>query len=336
MIHSFHQEIDKLVKKGKLPSFVAEIMRKFYQSYVEAAVQNGYTIEAIEPRLLQLLHFAVKQITFPYRFEPYHKKITRPFNYYKFGLDFIRPLIDFKKSTVVNEYILDKIEDQLKSGENVIFLANHQIEPDPQVISVLLENKHPRIAEDLIFIAGNRVISDPLAVPFSLGRNLICIYSKKHIENPIEQKANKLIHNQRSMKKMASLLTEGGKCIYVAPSGGRDRPNADGQVFPSDFDSQSIEMFLLMAKKAKTPTHFYPLILSTYQILPPPNTVEKDIGERRHASCAPVHLQFEDEVDMNAIVDHIPEKTEKRKIRAEILTKIIQDAYLTLIGGPSS
>lgn len=336
MIHSFHQEIDKLVKKGKLPSFVAEIMRKFYQSYVEAAVQNGYTIEVIEPRLLQLLHFAVKQITFPYRFEPYHKKITRPFNYYKFGLDFIRPLIDFKKSTVVNGHILDKIEDQLKQGENVIFLANHQIEPDPQVISVLLEKKHPRIAEDLIFIAGNRVISDPLAVPFSLGRNLICIYSKKHIENPIEQKANKLIHNQRSMKKMASLLTEGGKCIYVAPSGGRDRPNAEGQVFPSDFDSQSIEMFLLMAKKAKTPTHFYPLILSTYQILPPPNTVEKEIGERRHASCAPVHLQFEDEVDLNAIVDHIPEKIEKRKIRAEILTKIIQDAYLTLTGGPSS
>ena len=335
MNHSFHQEIDKFVKKGKLPSFVAEIMRKFYQSYAEAAVKNGYTIEAIEPRLLQLLHFAVKQITYPYRFEPYHKKITRPFNYYKFGLDFIRPLIDFKKSTVVNEHILDKIEKQLAANENVIFLANHQIEPDPQVISVLLEEKHPKIAEDLIFVAGHRVITDPLAVPFSLGRNLICIYSKKHIENPIELKASKLIHNQRSMKKMADLLSEGGKCIYVAPSGGRDRPNAEGIVFPSDFDAQSVEMFSLMAKKAKTPTHFYPLILSTYQILPPPNTVEKDIGERRHASCAPVHLLFEDEVDLNVIVDHIPEKLEKRKKRAEILSKTIQDAYLTLTKGSS-
>lgn len=334
MTHSFHQEIDKFVKKSKLPSFVAEIMRKFYQSYAEAATKNGYTIEAIEPRLLQLLHFAVKQITYPYRFEPYHKKITRPFNYYKFGLDFIRPLIDFKKSSVVNEHILDKIEKQLQAKENVIFLANHQIEPDPQVISVLLEEKHPRIAEDLIFVAGHRVITDPLAVPFSLGRNLICIYSKKHIENPIELKASKLIHNQRSMKKMADLLSEGGKCIYVAPSGGRDRPNAEGDVFPSDFDAQSIEMFSLMAKKAKTTTHFYPLILSTYQILPPPNTVEKEIGERRHASCAPVHLLFEDEVNLNAIVDHIPEKIEKRKKRAELLSKIIQDAYLTLTEGP--
>lgn len=336
MTHSFQQEIDKFVKKGKLPSFVAEIMRKFYQSYVEAAVQNGYTIEAIEPRLLQLLHFAVKQITYPYRFEPYHKKITRPFNYYKFGLDFIRPLIDFKKSSVVNASILDKIEEQLSRGENVIFLANHQIEPDPQVISVLLEKEHPKMAEDLIFVAGHRVVTDPLAVPFSLGRNLICIYSKKHIENPIELKAGKLIHNQRAMKKMAGLLSEGGKCIYVAPSGGRDRPNAEGLLLPSEFDAQSVEMFLLMAKKAKTPTHFYPLILSTYQILPPPNTVEKEIGERRHASYAPVHLFFEDEVDLNAIVDHIPEKIEKRKKRAEILSKIVLDAYLTLTKGPSS
>ena len=336
MTHSFHQEIDQFVKKGKLPSFVAEIMRKFYQSYVEAAVKNGFTVEAVEPRLLQLLHFAAKQITFPYRFEPYHKKITRPFNYYQFGLDFIRPLIDFPKSTVINEHILNKIEEQLRQGENVIFLANHQIEPDPQVISLLLETKHPKIAEDLIFVAGHRVISDPLAVPFSLGRNLICIYSKKHIENPIEQKANKLIHNQRSMKKMAELLSEGGKCIYVAPSGGRDRPNSKGHVLPAEFDSQSIEMFLLMAKKAKTVTHFYPLILSTYQILPPPNTVEKEIGERRHASCAPVHLFFENEIDLDAIAAHIPEKIEKRKFRAEVLSKIIQDAYANLNGGTLS
>ncbi len=333
MTHSFEQEIDKFVKKGKLPSFVASIMRKFYQSYVEAAVKNGYMIEDIEHRLLQLLHFAVKQITFPYRFEPYHKKITRPFNYYKFGLDFIRPLIDFKKSSVVNAHILDQIEEQLARGENVIFLANHQIEPDPQVISVLLEKKHPKIAEDLIFVAGHRVVTDPLAVPFSLGRNLICIYSKKHIENPIELKAGKLVHNQRAMKKMAGLLAEGGKCIYVAPSGGRDRPNESGKVLPADFDPQSVEMFLLMAKKAKTPTHFYPLILSTYQILPPPNTVEKEIGEKRHASYAPVHLQFEEEVDLNAIVDHISDKIEKRKTRAEILSKIVLDAYINLTEG---
>lgn len=333
MIHSFLEEINRMVKKGELPSFVAAIMRKFYASYVEAALQNGYSLEEIEPRLFQWLHFAIKQIEYPYRFEPFHKKRTRPFNYYRFGLDFIKPLINFEHSSIKNLSYLDTIEKQLKLGENVIFLANHQIEPDPQVISLLLEKTHPQIAENLIFVAGDRVITDPLAVPFSLGRNLLCIFSKKHIEHPPEQKAAKLIHNQTAMKKMSSLLLEGGKCIYVAPSGGRDRPDLQGKLIPAPFDSQSLEMFLLMAKRAKTPTHFYPLILSTYQILPPPNSVEKEIGEKRQATLAPVHLGFEKEVDLEKIVSDIDDKQEKRKKRARVLTKMIQESYHNLVGG---
>ena len=42
---------------------------------------------------------------------------------------------------------------------------------------------------------------------------------------------------------MERLLAEGGKCIYVAPSGGRDRPNAQGEIQPNAFDPQSIELF---------------------------------------------------------------------------------------------
>lgn len=330
MSHSFHHEIDVLVKKGKIPPFVAEIMRKFYQSYIEATLKNNYTQEEVEPRLLQLLHLTVKQLSHPYRFDPYHRKISSPFNYYRFGLDFIKPLIDLPRSSVYGESILTRIEEQLAREENVIFLANHQIEPDPQVISILLEDKHPRLAQEMIFIAGQRVITDPLAVPFSLGCNLICIYSKKHIEYPPEQKAEKLIHNQRTMKKMGQLLSDGGKCIYVAPSGGRDRPDAKGKIKPAQFDPQSIDMFMLMAKKAKVPTHFYPLVLSTYQILPPPNTVEKEIGEKRHAQCAPVFLHFNEEIDLEGIVSHLTEKHEKRKRRAEILTQLVEDIYKSL------
>ena len=80
----------------------------------------------------------------------------------------------------------------------------------------------------MIIVAGHRVVSDPLAIPFSMGRNLLCIYSKKYFESDPAAKADKLQHNQRTMKKMLQLLSEGGKCIYVAPSGGRDRPGAAG------------------------------------------------------------------------------------------------------------
>ena len=324
---TFAEEVESLIKQEKLPSFVATLLLMFHESYLNA-IQGRFSIEEVEPRIFQLLHFTIKQIHHPYRFELYHRKIVQPFNYYKFGLDIIRPLIDFQHSSLINPHILIRIEEQIQRNENVILLANHQVEPDPQIISLLLEQNHPKLAEDLVFIAGHRVISDPLAVPFSLGRNLICIYSKKHIAHPPEQKAFKLIHNQRSMKKMAELLSEGGKCIYVAPSGGRDRPNENGEIFPAKFDPQSLEMLLLMTKKAKRPSHFYPLALSTYHILPPPHKVEKDIGEKRLPAFAPVHLHFDEEKDLDAIVADIANKLEKRVKRAEIFSEIIREAYL--------
>ena len=38
---------------------------------------------------------------------------------------------------------LENASQLLKRGENTILLANHQTEPDPQAISILLEKSHP-------------------------------------------------------------------------------------------------------------------------------------------------------------------------------------------------
>ena len=89
--------------------------------------------------------------------------------------------------------ISSKYSSHLKKGHNVVFLANHQIEADPQAISILLDERFPGIAPEMIFVAGERVITDPLAVPFSMGRSLLCIYSKRYIDNPPEQKADKQV-----------------------------------------------------------------------------------------------------------------------------------------------
>ena len=43
----------------------------------------------------------------------------------------------------------------------------------------------------MIFVAGERVITDPLAIPFSMGSNLLCIYSKRYIDHPPEKKIEK-------------------------------------------------------------------------------------------------------------------------------------------------
>jgi glycerol-3-phosphate O-acyltransferase len=84
-------------------------------------------------------------------------------------------------------------------------------------------------AEKMIYIAGHKVTNDPIAIPFSMGRNLICIHSKKHIKNPPEEFPMKQAQNMESMKYMGEIINEGGNVIWLAPSGGRDRPDASGQ-----------------------------------------------------------------------------------------------------------
>ena len=101
----------------------------------------------------------------------------------------------------------------------------------------------------------------------------LCIFSKKHIENPPELKSQKSRHNRNVMKTMQQMFTEGGKVIWVAPSGGRDRSDEAGKFAVAPFDSKSVEMFRLMADKAGKTTHFYPLSMLTHPICPPPRQV---------------------------------------------------------------
>jgi len=60
-----------------------------------------------------------------------------------------------------------------------VMLANHQSEADPQIYSVLMYPLHPGFAESTIFVAGDRVTTDLFAQPFSMGRNLLCIFQQE-------------------------------------------------------------------------------------------------------------------------------------------------------------
>lgn len=318
--------------KNTLPPKIAAIFQQFADNYLAVTEPSGISKEKRIALLSQLLELTCQQLLHPYKFHLFHQSVRTPFDYYQFGLDFIRPLIDFTKSKLLGICHIEEINRQIAKGDNVIFFANHQIEPDPQVISLLLEaHSFPALAVNMIFVAGHRVIEDPLAIPLSMGRNLLCIYSKRHIDHPPEEKLKKLSHNQRTMKKMTSLLAEGGKCIYVAPSGGRDRPGEDGEIDVAAFPSQSIEMFNLMAKKAGKTTHFYPLALATYTLLPPPDIIEKELGEGRKANFSPAHLFIGAEINMDSLINNeILNKKEQREKRAEYIWNLVKQGYRQL------
>lgn len=325
----FLTTLDTFIKEGRLSPNVAKALEGFYTSYQKTVVSIRDQLGDLDPFFIGFMERVSEQEKTPYEFEHYHKKLRGPpYDYYQFGIDFLRPLIVKEKSTVSGKEHLKGILHHLEQGHNVVFLSNHQTEADPMAISLLLLEEFSRLAEEMIFVAGERVITDPLAVPFSLGCNLLCIYSKRYIDQPPELKHQKQLHNKKTMQLMSSLLSEGGKCIYVAPSGGRDRRGPDGNLEIAPFDPKSIEMFFFMAKRSKTPTFFYPMALSTYALLPPPETVQIELGEQRAARRVPIHLSIGAPIDM----EHVPgaenaDKEVRRKSRSDYIWNLVKNDY---------
>jgi glycerol-3-phosphate O-acyltransferase len=333
----FSATLKKTLEAHEIPEKVYEICFQLYDSYANSLRASGFQMEEFDHLFETLLSLVKEQVVHPYRFEPYHQKIVHPFNYYQFGIEFIRPLTDKKRSHVHLLHNVEKMEKQLALGENVILFANHQTEVDPQLMSLVLEDTNPHMATEVIFVAGDRVLTDPMAIPFSMGRNLLCIYSKRHIDNPPEKKEEKLQHNQRTMQRMKELLSEGGKFIYVAPSGGRDRPDQNGEVVVAPFDPQSVEMFRLMAKQSKKPVHFYPLALMTFDILPPPHSIESELGEIRRAKREGALFSFGDEINMDAFPgSELADRHAKRGARALYIWNLVKTNYSLLKSGMKS
>jgi len=236
--------------KYDIPQKYTNLMQSFFTSYMTEIYLADRDLDEYEQILSTLMKKVLETAQEPHTFQPFHEAIRAPFDYYKMGCDFANGMVDADRSLVLGAEQIEKMQQQIAAGDNVVLFANHQSEADPQIFSVLLDPKVPGFAEETIFVAGDRVTTDLLAMPFSMGRNLLCIFSKKHVDNPPELKSTKQRHNRMVMKTMQQLMTDGGKCIWVAPSGGRDRPSDDGKYEVAPFDSKSIEMFRLMSAKA--------------------------------------------------------------------------------------
>mmetsp|Transcript_3544 Transcript_3544/g.7742 ORF Transcript_3544/g.7742 Transcript_3544/m.7742 type:complete len:451 (+) Transcript_3544:163-1515(+) len=251
-------------------------------------------------------------------------------DFYAAGCDFFRPSMDLENSLVLGDDNMKKALEQINNGENVVFLANHQSEADPQVVSCLFE----KVSEDcgdfasrVTYVAGHKVTTDPLAVPFSMGRNLLCIHSKKHIDADPETKPAKSKQNMSAMSSMLGGLKEGGMAIWVAPSGGRDRRDVEtGKIPIAPFDQKTVDMFRLMGNKSKTPTHFYPMSMVSYDLCPPPDFVEAGVGEQRNVRYTPIGICIGDEVPNVG-------GAEKRHLFTEKAEEECMEGYTELLKG---
>ncbi|XVE65346.1 hypothetical protein DITRI_Ditri07aG0173400 [Diplodiscus trichospermus] len=325
--------IRKEVEAGKLPPNVAAGMEELYQNYRNAVFQSGdpAAVEIILSNMAVAFDRMLLDVEDPFVFQPYHKALREPFDYYMFGQNYIRPLIDFRNSYVGNLSLFYEIEEKLEQGYNIVLISNHQTEADPGIIASLLEKTNPHIAENMIYVAGDRVITDHICKPFSMGRNLICVYSKKHMFDVPELVEMKRKANTRSVKEMALLLRGGSKLVWIAPSGGRDRPDPlTEEWYPAPFDSSSVDNMRRLIEHSGAPGHVYPLALLSYDIMPPPPQVEKEIGERRVISFHGAGLSVAPKISLQEIAVASAESEEAKDVYTQALYKSVTEQYNVL------
>lgn len=325
--------IRKESEAGKLPSNIAAGMKELYQNYKTAVLQSGIpnAHEIVLENMAAALDLIFLDVEDPFIFSPYHKALRKPYDYYEFGQKYIRPLIDFRNSYVGNVSIFNEIQEKLQQGHNIVLISNHQTEADPAVIALLLETSSPHIAENLIYVAGDRVVTDPLCKPFSMGRNLICVYSKKHMNDDPEHSEEKRKANIRSLKEMALLLRGGSQIVWIAPSGGRDRPDPlTGEWYPAHFDASSVDNMRRLAEHSGAPGHVYPLALLCHDIMPPPPQVEKEIGESRVISFHGVGLSVAPEISFSEVTAACENPEEAKEVYTEALYKSVTEQYNVL------
>ena len=296
------------------------------KNYLQIAEKKCIPEEEVETTLSLYVSLIKKEVKSPTKFSNFHLREKTPVDYYQLAKDIFSPFVDKENSTIKGKANLEKIKEYIDANENVILLSNHQAEPDPTILSILLEDCSSELVDNMISIAGARVTTDPVTVPLTKGQNVICVYSKKYFGLHPEQEKQMKQHNSTSMIALRHVLNKGGACIYVAPSGGRDRIDEHGILSPALFDPESIELMRIVGKGNKT--HYFPLALYTYPILPAPKRIKKEIGEERIISHSAVHINFGEEYKMLAPPSKVKEvKIPFRKKQATTIHNIVKKLY---------
>ena len=153
----FFGALQKGVDSGKLPKELYPAFQDFYNNYKQTVLTSD--APDASPELVARVMGSIADRTFnqfldPYTFPSYHTRLLEPYDYYKFGQEYVRTLINFSKSVVGHLDRFKKVQEQLDAGDNVVLLANHQTEADPGVWALLLESVLPQMATDIIYVAG--------------------------------------------------------------------------------------------------------------------------------------------------------------------------------------
>merc|ERR1711924_93809 len=126
-----------------------------------------------------------------------------------------------------------------------------------------------------------------------MGRNVFCVHSKKHMDDDPATRPRKQKQNMKTLGRISKALGRGGQLLWIAPSGGRDRPDpATGVFSPAEFDPAAVDLMAKLAGKAKKTTTLFPMAMWSAPVMPPPAGLEKDLGEQRVTNFSGVSISL--------------------------------------------
>ncbi|NDD99736.1 hypothetical protein EB008_05535 [bacterium] len=132
------------------------------------------------------------------------------------------------------------------------------------------------------------------------------------------------MHNLKAIKQMKEILNGGGACFYVALGGGRDRLDQNGYVQLTPFDPSSVGLFTLLSQTAKKPTHIFPLAISSFNILPPPLSIQKELGERRWTQGGKLQVAIGERFDFTPFLSIEDKDCMHKEITEHLFLKLVQ------------
>lgn len=126
--------LEEKVKAGKANAKFVNIVKGFLEEYSVTSMEAKLTPDIFKYQVTSFLKFVQDAMENPFKFEPgLHRSIRQPFDYYKWGNDFMRPLIITEKSRLVGLENVKQMIELTSKGENVIILANHQVSAQPNM-----------------------------------------------------------------------------------------------------------------------------------------------------------------------------------------------------------
>eukprot|EP00747_Dinoflagellata_sp_TGD_P089222 gnl/TRDRNA2_/TRDRNA2_164245_c0_seq1.p1 gnl/TRDRNA2_/TRDRNA2_164245_c0~~gnl/TRDRNA2_/TRDRNA2_164245_c0_seq1.p1 ORF type:complete len:505 (-),score=63.53 gnl/TRDRNA2_/TRDRNA2_164245_c0_seq1:615-2129(-) len=325
--------LDALLDAGKISSAVRKGVTDFLYGYKVALSKSPKVADADKEAaklMAALTERVLVQFKDPYTFPAIHGRIQEPYDYYAFGQRFFGNLIDFDRSFVVHAERIVDMQQAIARGENVLIFANHQSEGDPGIWAWLTQDLAPAVATDTYYVAGDRVVLDPIAKPFSMGRNLICVHSRRHLDDDPELKEEKMKTNQRSVREFGKLFKEGGAIVWVAPSGGRDRKDDSGEYALAAFDSSAVMVLQRMMELSGKAYHVYPMAMASAEIMPPPSGIEKELGEKRVIDYHGVGISIGEEIHPHAVLDGIKDKGDQARVYTSAVYEQVKSLYAPL------